>query len=66
MKYYCMVSTIRRVQKITQEELAKTLGISRKTLSQIENGKELGLFLAIQISQILNTPLEVLWTPVKD
>ena len=49
------VSTVRKNAGLTQEELAKAIGISRRTLTSIENGTsipsvEIALHLAIQLN----------------
>lgn len=62
--FICLLSAYRKKNKISQEDFCKLLGLSRKTLSSIENGKEPGLFIAFKCSQILNASLYELWKPI--
>lgn len=44
---------------ITQNQLAEELGVSRQTISSIENGKyNPSLVLAIKISRLINKDIE--------
>lgn len=64
MKYMCLIQVYRKQKKINQQELADLLGITRKTLSGIENGNEPGLFLAFQIAEILDSNINDLWIKI--
>lgn len=49
----------RKEMDITQSQLAEELGVSRQTISSIENGKyNPSLVLAIKISRLLNKDIE--------
>lgn len=51
---------LRKIKKITQQELANKTGIERSTISRIENGDiETSIENAIKISKVFNIPLEV-------
>lgn len=57
------VKTYREQKQIPQIELAKQIGISRQTLSQIESNKKLpNLELALKISNLLNVSVETLFS----
>lgn len=46
-------------QRMTQQQLADELGVSRNTINSIENGKYLpSLELALNIAQYFNTSVE--------
>lgn len=46
-------------QRMTQQQLADKLGVSRNTINSIENGKYLpSLELALKIAQYFNTSVE--------
>ena len=51
----------RKRRKMTQSELAKLLGMSRSTISQIENGtvQEIGLRKLIRILDVLGLELRI-------
>lgn len=53
----------RKRKKITQEQLCKEVGICRKTLSNIENGKDMHLTkgVMIKISKILEVDIQTLF-----
>lgn len=53
------LNKLRKLQKYTQEDLAKSLEVSRQTIISIENGKyNPSLQLAFKISKIFNKPIE--------
>lgn len=55
------IAEVRKAAKITQEELAKKLGINRATLSKYENGTiDLSLSQLQKIADALNVPLGAL------
>jgi len=59
MKILCRIRAIRKEQKLTQEELADKLGISRQSIISVESGKSLpSLSLALQISQLFDRAIE--------
>lgn len=50
---------IRKKSKITQEELADVLEVSRQTIGSLENGKyNPSILLAFKISKYFNTTIE--------
>ena len=50
---------IRKERKITQEELANVLEVSRQTIGSLENGKyNPSILLAFKISKYFNTTIE--------
>lgn len=52
----------REIRKITQAELAKYLGVSRQTLSQLEKQNyNPSLYLAMKISRVLHQPIDYLF-----
>ena len=54
-------------QEISQEKLARTIGVSRQTISSIENGDtEPSVFLALRIAQYFRTPVENLFQIVPE
>ncbi len=53
------VQALRKSRRITQEELAKTVGVTRQTIISIENGKyTASLALAMKISNVFGTTVE--------
>lgn len=57
------VKCLREELKLTQDELAENLGISKETINAIENNKYTpSLELAIKIGQFFNLPVEELFT----
>ncbi len=49
----------RKSMKLTQEDLAKKVGVTRQTIISIEQGKYIAsLPLAIKISQVFELPVE--------
>jgi putative transcriptional regulator len=56
------VKEFRKHLKLTQDELAQKLGVSRQTINAIENNKyNPTLELAIKIARFLGTPVEQLF-----
>jgi putative transcriptional regulator len=60
---YCFVKNrleeIRKQRGITQEELAKTLEVSRQTVSSLENGRyNPSIILAFKIARYFNMSIE--------
>jgi transcriptional regulator with XRE-family HTH domain len=55
------IRNIRKEQKLTQEQLAKSTGTSRQTISKLERGNidKISLQLFIKILDSLNYELEV-------
>ena len=50
---------LRAMRRITQEDLASALGVTRQTILAIENGKyNPSLELAFKISKYFETPIE--------
>lgn len=58
---------VRRAMKnITQEELAAEIGVTRKTINTIENGKFVpSTILAIRLARFFEIPVEELFTLVE-
>ena len=53
------VQTLRRSKKVTQEELAEALAVSRQTVIAIERGNYTpSVLLALKIAEYFQTPLE--------
>jgi len=53
------VQELRKAKKVTQEELADVLGVTRQTIISIENGKyNASLILAHKIAQFFETSIE--------
>ena len=53
------VYDLRKKHKLTQEELAKSLGVTRQTIISIEQGKYIAsLPLALKIAKVFNVPVE--------
>ena len=51
------------MKKLTQEDLANTLGVTRQTIIAIENGKyNPSLKLAFKIAKYFNTPIEEIFS----
>ncbi|WP_312355535.1 helix-turn-helix transcriptional regulator [Aminipila sp.] len=56
------VKDFRKQLKLTQEELAQELGVTRQTINAIENNKyNPTLELALKMSRFLDVPIEVLF-----
>lgn len=53
---------LRKQQKLTQDELAKALGVSRQTINAIENNKyNPTLELAMRMARFMKIPVEQLF-----
>ncbi|WP_297961308.1 helix-turn-helix transcriptional regulator [uncultured Ruminococcus sp.] len=53
---------LRKTQKLTQDELANAVGVSRQTINAIENDKyNPTLELAIRLARYLKIPVEELF-----
>lgn len=53
------VQALRKINKITQEELAKKVGVTRQTIISIENGKYIAsLTLALKLAVVFQKPVE--------
>ena len=53
------IQELRKLHKVTQEELADAVGVTRQTIISLENGKyNASLQLAFKISRFFQKPLE--------
>ena len=53
------IEEIRKTQNIRQEELAKSMGVSRQTISSLENGRyNPSIQLAYKIAKFFNMTIE--------
>ena len=53
------IEEIRKTQNIRQEELAKSMGVSRQTISSLENGRyNPSILLAHKIAKYFGLPIE--------
>lgn len=53
------VHELRKQHKITQENLANMVGVTRQTIISIENGKyQASLILALKLAKVFNMPVE--------
>lgn len=53
------IRTLRKAAGLTQEDLARALGVTRQTINAIENDKyDPTLGLAMRLARFLNTPVE--------
>lgn len=60
----CRVRDLRQEKKLTQEELAQKLGISRQSIISVEKGQCLpSLSLALQIAQTFQSSIEEIFFP---
>ena len=56
------IKELRKSQKLTQDELANAMGVSRQTINAIENDKyNPTLELAIKLARYLRIPVEDLF-----
>ena len=57
-----IIKELRKSRKLTQDELANAVGVSRQTINAIENDKyNPTLELAIRLARYLNMPVEELF-----
>lgn len=62
-----IVSQLRKENKITQEELANEVGVTRQTITSIENGKYIAsLPLAFKIAKFFEMKIEDVFTMEED
>ena len=53
------IEEIRKMRGIRQEEFAKSMGVSRQTISSLENGRyNPSIFLAYKIARFFNMTIE--------
>ena len=58
------IRVLRAVKELTQEDLAKELGVSRQTINAIEKGKyNPSLDLAFKMAAYFETTIEDIFTP---
>ena len=58
------IRVLRAVKELTQEDLAKALGVSRQTINAIEKGKyNPSLNLAFKMAAYFETTIEDIFTP---
>lgn len=58
------VSKFRKISRLTQEELAKIVGVTRQTIISIEQGKYIAsLPLAFKIAKVFNVTVEDIFYP---
>ena len=58
------IRVLRAVKELTQEDLAKALGVSRQTINAIEKGKyNPSLDLAFKMAAYFETTIEAIFTP---
>lgn len=63
--FRCYLAIFRKEKNLNQDDLAKILHISRKTLSLIENGGDLPFSLAIKISRYFKKDIFEIWKEKK-
>ncbi|MDU2897224.1 MAG: helix-turn-helix transcriptional regulator [Finegoldia magna] len=62
-----IISQLRKENKITQEELANEVGVTRQTITSIENGKYIAsLPLAFKIANFFEMKIEDVFTMEED
>lgn len=62
-----IISQLRKENKITQEELANEVGVTRQTITSIENGKYIAsLPLAFKIANFFEMKIEDIFTMEED
>ena len=62
-----IISQLRKENKITQEELANEVGVTRQTITSIENGKYIAsLPLAFKIAKFFGMKIEDIFTMEED
>lgn len=61
-EFICNLKRYRQLKCLTQEQLAKMVGVRRETIMRLEAGKyNPSLKLAIDISKAVETPIETLF-----
>jgi len=56
------VRRVRREKGLTQEELARKVGVSRQTIVNVEQGRyKPSILLALKIARVLDTDVETLF-----
>ncbi|UZQ52709.1 helix-turn-helix transcriptional regulator [Clostridium kluyveri] len=59
VNFICNLKKYRQLKELTQEELAKIVGVRRETIMRLEAGKyNPSLKLAIDISRAVDAPIE--------
>ncbi|HCA72382.1 MAG TPA: transcriptional regulator [Ruminococcaceae bacterium] len=60
--FICNIKRYRQLEDLTQEQLAERVGVRRETIMRLEAGKyNPSLKLAVDISRVLDTPIEELF-----
>ena len=59
---------VQRAKKdLTQEQLAQMVGVTRKTINTVENGKYIpSTYLALKLAKVLGAPVEELFRLQED
>ena len=59
---------VQRAKKdLTQEQLAHKVGVTRKTINTVENGKYVpSTYLALKLAKVLDVPVEELFQILED
>ncbi len=59
---------VQRAKKdLTQEQLAQKVGVTRKTINTVENGKYVpSTYLALKLARVLDVPVEELFQILED
>ncbi len=59
---------VQRAKKdLTQEQLAQKVGVTRKTINTVENGKYVpSTYLALKLAKVLDIPVEELFQILED
>ena len=61
-EFICNLKKYRLLKELTQEQLAEKVGVQRETIMRLEAGKyNPSLKLAIDISRVVETPIEELF-----
>lgn len=61
-EFVCNLKKYRQLKGLTQEQLAEKVGVRRETIMRLEAGKyNPSLKLAIDISRVVETPIEELF-----
>ncbi|MBP2144009.1 putative transcriptional regulator [Methanococcus voltae] len=57
------IKVFRAMNDLTQDELAKKIGVTRQTISAIEKGKyDPSLIIAFKLSKLFNVSIEEIFT----